>query len=167
MFVGVGARDVEGEIGMATQCGCQPSLHGFEVVGITRAVGELDVQIARFLLEGEVVGAVNGQGEDRRVVTEDGGGPVPLVHVEIEDGRPAERALALEGPHRHRHVVEDAEALAPVGEGMMGASGQAYRDALGEGRPGRREGASHRPSRPLHELGGPGEADPPDLLSGG
>jgi hypothetical protein len=38
------------------------------------------------------------EGEDRRVVGEDRGGAVPLVHVAVEDDDPAGTPLGLHGP---------------------------------------------------------------------
>ena len=61
-------------------------------------------------------------------------GAISLVDVEIHHGRAADPALGLHGPHCDRHVVEHAEALAPVREGVVGAPCEIRRRPVLEGR---------------------------------
>ena len=56
------------------------------------------------------------------VVSEDGGGAVALVHVEVDDRDAARVLVALQDARGDGDVVEDAEALAAIGERMVRAS---------------------------------------------
>ena len=66
-----------------------------QVLLVSRAVGKLDVEIALLLHEREVARAVQRQRKHRRVVAEDGGGAVALVHVEVDDDRGQRFVFAL------------------------------------------------------------------------
>ena len=57
--------------------------------------------------------------EDRLVAREDRRGAVALVHVAVDDGDALQSRLRLQRARRDRRVVEDAEALAPVAEGVV------------------------------------------------
>jgi hypothetical protein len=62
-----------------------------QVVVVAGAVGEVDVEVAGGLGEGEVAGAVEREGEDAGVVGEDRRGAVALVDVAVDDHDPAAR----------------------------------------------------------------------------
>ena len=99
---------------------------------VAGAVGELDVEAARHTREGIVPRAVHAEGEYPFVAGEDRVGAVPLVHVEVDDRGARDPAFVLQGAHRHRDVVEHAEALAVIGEGVVRAAGEVDREAVGE-----------------------------------
>ena len=81
-----------------------------EIGLIAGARGQTDVEIALLLPDREIGAAMQGQGEDRRIAGKDGGGAVALMHVAIDDQGPANRPFRLQGPNRHRDIVENAEA---------------------------------------------------------
>jgi hypothetical protein len=101
-----------------------------QVFGVLRAVGQREVEVARFLPEGEVVLGVDGEGEDRVIAAEDGGRAVALVDVAIDDEDALGKPLRLQRARRDRAVVEQAVALAVFGKGMVGASGRAMIQAV-------------------------------------
>jgi hypothetical protein len=121
--VRVGAGQVEGQPGRGRLL-ARPGLRQRVVergqVGLVgAAIGQLHVQVARFLAEGEVLRAVQREREHGRVVAEDRRRAVALVHVQVDDEHPQQRAvlavpLGLHQPRGHRHVVEDAVARALV-----------------------------------------------------
>ncbi len=105
------------------------------------------------------------EGVDARIVVEDGGRAVPLVHVEVDHGDALGETLRLDDAGRHGEVVQIAEALGLLREGVVeptpdvggparlqGCAGREDRPAAGESKEGNdlrghRELAHHRPLR--------------------
>ncbi len=81
-------------------------------------------------MEGEVLGAVHGEGVDGGIAGHNGGRAVALVRIAVDDDKPqspaAERAgFPLQDARCHRAVVEHAETFAAVGERVMRAAREA------------------------------------------
>ena len=120
-LVRIGAGQVEDEAG--PELGEEPGdrrLQRAEIVVVPGAVRQGDVQSARDLAERVVVVAMDGEGEDVRLVREDGRGPVPLVDVAIDDGHALHPGVVLQGPDRDRDVVQGTVPLATI-RGTRGA----------------------------------------------
>lgn len=96
-------------------------------------------------MEGVVLRAVDGEGEDVRVSPEDGRRTVALVYVGVEHGHLLHETLGSQGARCDSGVVEDAEAFAAVGEGVVGAAGEVRGEALFENDPAAIQ-SSARPS---------------------
>ena len=83
---GIGARDIENQFWpRAFERRLQRGVEGREVGEVARAVGELDVEVARLFAEWKVAHRVHRQREDRVIGREDRRRAVALVHVEIDD----------------------------------------------------------------------------------
>jgi hypothetical protein len=106
---------------------------------------------------------VDREGEHRLVAGEDRGGAVALVHVAIDDRDPLQARFALHGAGGDRGVVEDAEALAPVAEGMVRAAGEIRRPPPRQRLARRGQGRAARSPRSLHHALRPGKSDRADL----
>jgi hypothetical protein len=103
---------------------------------------------------------VDRQREHRIVAGEDPGGAVALVHVEVHDRRAADPRVALERAHRHREIVEIAEALGLVGEGVMEPAADVDADAALERLARRHERAAGSVGVGAHDLVGERELGP-------
>ena len=77
---------------------------------------------------------------------------VALMDVEVDDRRARDPARALERPHGDGDVVEDAESLAVIGEGVMGPPGKVDRDTVAQRRVGGLTGAANRAEGALDEV---------------
>ena len=123
----VGAGQIDRQIGLGRRQGpAHALLQRLEIVAIAGAVGQLDVEVARLFLEGEVVGGVDGEGEHGRIARQDRGGAVALVHVAVDDHHALDPALGLQGQRGDGAVVEHAVALAAVAERVVRAAGQVH-----------------------------------------
>ena len=80
-------------------------------------------------MEWIVLAAVHAEREHALVAGEDLVRPVALVHVEVDDRGARDLPFGLQRADRDCHVVEDAESLATIGEGVMRPSGEVHRDA--------------------------------------
>ena len=72
----------------------------------------------------KVAAAVHREGEDPGLACKDRGGGIPLVHIQIDHHQPLHPPFGQQHLGGDRAVVEDAEAAAVVGVGVVGASGQ-------------------------------------------
>jgi len=90
-----------------------------------------------------------------------------VVDVQIDDSRPRDRAVAQQHADRDGDVVERAESLAVVWEGVMQAAADVARSAAmrlraAYGRQGKtcgRDGAAGHQPKPFDELLGPWELE--------
>ena len=98
------------------------------------SVRELQVHVAPLLPEGKVVRAMDGEGEDRGIPGEYGGGSVSLVNVQIQNGHPVGLSLPLESPCRHGHVFEDAKPFPTVRKGVVRPPREVHRDTVSQSR---------------------------------
>jgi len=57
------------------------------------------------------------------------------MHVKIDHGHPAHGSLPLKGANRDRHVVDETETLAVIGERVVKAAAQVHRDPPISGEP--------------------------------
>jgi menaquinone-9 beta-reductase len=108
--------------------------------------------------EREVAGAVNREAEDVAIIREQCGRAVAPVDVGVDDGEAIRAAPGLHRSDRDGHIIENAEALAPVGEGVVRATRQVDACAVLQRRPGRGDGRADRPPRATR----PGKSDAPD-----
>lgn len=161
---GVDAGLVEDDLGRE---GEDAGEDGFELgkeLVVAGIVGQGDVDLALLLAEREVVGPVHGEGEHVGVVLIDGGGAIALMDIEIDDGDAADEAERAEMLNGDGDVVEDAEACALMGEGVMGATGEIAAEAVLHGIEGRGDGATDGSEGAVDERFGPGKADAADGL---
>ena len=93
------------------------------------------------------------------VAVEYGGGAIALVHVEIDDQRPANPPLALQDANGDRHVVEHAEPLAVTRKRVMGTAREVAGQAVIECRTRSLQRAARSKTRPPPQRGGPGHAE--------
>jgi hypothetical protein len=165
VLVGVGARQVDHQVGLAPgKHRAEGGLQGGEVSVVGGAVGQFHVQVAALLVEGVVAGAMDAEGEALWPVGQDGGGAVALVHVAVDDRHPLDPALGAHGQGGDGGVVEDTEAFAPVAEGVVGAAGQVGGAAVLQRRPAGRQGGAGGAAGALHHGLRPGKADAPDIV---
>ena len=130
-----------------------------QILAIAGAVSEPDVERTRRLVGRIVVELMQGAGEDVRVVREDGGGAVAVVHVTVNDREPLTWRLALDRPDCDRHVVEQTEALAVARIRVMKPAANMTHDSALEGEPGRRQRATRHQTKPLDDDGRPGNLE--------
>lgn len=125
MLIRIGTGYVDDEIWFLSAEGVgEGALKGGEVDGIAAVVREGDIEVAGGFGEGEVVLGVNGKSEEVGVCGEDGGGAVPLVDVTVDDGYSFDVGLLVEVAGGDGDIVEDAEARAIIGVGVVGATAE-------------------------------------------
>ena len=100
-----------------------------QVLRIADAVRQVDVQARERLLAGIVIELVDGEGEDGRVVREDGRRAVAVVHVAIHHHGAPDHAVALQPPDGDGDIVDGAEALAVARKGVMESAADVEPDA--------------------------------------
>ena len=123
MLVGVGAGDVEDEIGTtAVERLDHRGSQGREIDVVVRAVVERHVERTRVLSEREVSGAVDRHREHGRIGGEDLRRAVALMDIAVEDQHPPRGAAGLHLPRGNGGVVEHTEALAPRRAGVVRAA---------------------------------------------
>ena len=137
------------------------ALQLLQILRISAVVGQLDVEPRALLAEGKILRAVHGEGEDALVAGEDGRGAVALVHVEIDDHRAIDEPLALQHPRRDGEVVEHAETVTVVGEGVVRAAGEVAAEAVAQRLAGGGHGAEDAGARAGDQPFAPGKAQPP------
>ena len=89
-----------------------------------------------------------------------------MVDVEVDDGGPAGAPLGKHPADRHRHVVEQAEALAVAGEGVVEAAADVRGDAVVsvEGQPGGGQGAAGHQPEALDDRRRAGNLEPGEVF---
>jgi hypothetical protein len=166
----VDAGDEVNEVGSElAQDDADVGAHGVEVGGVVDVGAEGD---GGGLDGGGVVpvAVVDGEGVDAAVGGEDRAGAVAVVHVEVDDeGAAVEAERALLGD-RDGDVVEDAEAAAGGGAGVVKAAAEVDRHAAGgEGDVGGEHGAADHAALQIEDALGVAVADRSgdDLAHGG
>ena len=124
-------------------------LQRVEVLGIAHSVLEGHVHIGPHLGQRIIPLAVHRKGKHLVVRFEDRRGAIALMDVEIDDGRPLDRALRLQLANGDGHIVEHAESLAMIGERMMSAAGQIAGEPVLERRTRRQQGTGRGKTRSL------------------
>ena len=110
-----------------------------QILVVVRAVGQRDVEVARFLAAGKLLAPCIESVKTAGSSAESRGGAVALMDVEVR--RPGSARVAparVSTRDRHGDVVEHAVALAAIGERVVGAAGEIARDAVFERRARRR-----------------------------
>ena len=130
-----------------------------EISAVAEAVRQREVEMRARLARGKLRLGVQRQRQHVGAACEDARGAVALVHVAVDDEHPRDAAFVEQRLGGDGHVVEDAEAGAALGTGVVRAAGHVagepvlQREAGGEQRAGRRqEGAAG-------DGGGVGQAD--------
>ena len=113
----------------------QVPLEESQILGIPRAVLQADVEVARRLPGGVVALLMHREGEDVGIAPENRGRAVTVMHVQIDDRRASQHSLPPQRAKRDRHVVDETEPLAVIGEGVVKAAAEMHGDALLEGQP--------------------------------
>ena len=127
---------VEHEFGPQTgQQGRQQAFEDGEIGAVAGTGFELHVEAAPRLPQRIVGTAMQGKRVHSGVSGEDGGGTVPLMDVEIDDQHPRYQPLRAQHPHRHRKVVEEAEARRRRGARVMAAAGEIAGETIREREP--------------------------------
>lgn len=110
--------------------------------------------------ERKVAGAVDRESEDAVVAGKNAGGPVALMDVAIDDQHPLGATFGLHGASGDGGIVEDAESLAAIAEGMVGAAGQVGRHgAAAQGRTTGRDRCAGGAPRAFDHARAPWKAD--------
>ena len=110
-----------------------------------------DVEIAG-LLRGRIVGlAMKREGEDLRLALEDCGGAVALMDVEIDHQGPLDQPFAAQHADGDGDIVEEAEARAVAGEGMVAAAGGVAGEPLLQREAAGEHGPAHGGAAAAHE----------------
>ena len=157
---------IEDQVGIVKrEQALQVLLQPFEIFGIAAVIRQRDVQAARLLGQGIVAGRVHAEGEDRLVLGEEDGGAVSLMHVEVDDERPAGGGLGAQNGDGHGDVVEEAVAFRAIGIGVMRAAGQVAGNAVLQRGACRLDGAVHRPAGAAHQGLRPRESEAPLFLA--
>ena len=126
---------------------------------VVQPVLQADVEVGGDLANRVVLRAMHGKGEGARLVAQDVGGAVALVHVEIDDQNVPGQPLVQQDQRRHGHVVEGAEAGALRAPRMVAAAGGVAGDAMAQRKPGRKHRAARRKLRAPRHARIHGEAD--------
>jgi hypothetical protein len=85
-FERIGAGHVEDDAGtMCVEDGGKMAFEQCEVLVISHAIVERDVEVAHFLAKRKVVRAVHREGEHCRLVAKDRCGAVPLMHIAVDN----------------------------------------------------------------------------------
>jgi len=98
-------RDVDQQLGLVVQDSLDPLLQLLEVFAVGRAIADADVEVALRLPRRVIVLLVNGEREHALVTRETDRGPVPLVHVAVNDRRARDARVRLEHPDGDGDVV--------------------------------------------------------------
>jgi len=160
----IDAREEEHDVGNESrEDAAEMPPEPFEVLVVTHAVREADVERRAHLARRIVALTVHRERKDVGVALEDRRRAVALVHVEVDDERAARPALPLQDADRHGHVVEHTESLAVIRERVMRAAREVGRDPVVDGCPGGVERALHCQPGATPQRGGPRHADPANL----
>lgn len=132
--VGVCSAYVEEDVGLEL-------LDGFFYRGEERgqiffvgyAVFEIEIERGMGLVGGVVVELVDGEGEDRIVFGENGGGAVAVMDVGIHDHGAGDFVAGLERADGYGYVVDGAEAFAMAWIGVVKAAADVAAKAVLEG----------------------------------
>ena len=109
------------------------------MIGAIRVVQGGDIAVAEVVA---VVVAVDGEGVGPWAMMEEGGGPVAVVEIEIENCARTNGTGGAKILESDDEPVKSAEAFPVLGEGVMESTGDGGGDAVGEsGASGREDGA--------------------------
>ena len=115
-----------------------------EITRIVDAIRQADIQRRAHLARRIITLAMHRKCEYRFVTLENRCSTVALMYVEIDNERTAQQALMLQTTNGDRHIVQNTEALAMIGESVMGPAGQITRSPICEGSPGCEQRTLHR-----------------------
>src|SRR3954451_17179615 len=156
----VGAGEEEHEIGMGDRDGAvERVLERLQVLRVSRAGAQVDVEVGGRAGERVVRPAVQGQREAARVAREQLGRAVALVDVAIDDEDSAEPGLCAQGGDRDGDVVEKAVAATLCPRGVMRSAAEVHPEAALERVAAGGARAERRARAPLRELRAPRRAE--------
>ena len=105
--IGVGAGQVDHQIGPSKIEGDIQAMVQMQQVGfVSAAVRQFNIKVARFLVERVIAGAMDGEGKDAVVATQDAGGTVALMNVAVDDEDAFGPAFGLHGAGGDGGVVK-------------------------------------------------------------
>ena len=137
-----------------------------QIVGVACTAWQLDIAIATGFAGGKITPGVDGQGEDSRLMLEDPGRTVTLVHIAVDDEYPP-GAATVQGPGgRHGEVVEQAVTRGEIAMGVVRTASAMRRQAVLECQFQGVARAAYCGKGAGHQRLGPGEALPSDLCFG-
>ena len=93
------------------------------------------------------------EGEGLRLALEDRGGAVALMDVEIDHQRPLDQPLLAQNADGDGDIVEEAEARAMIGEGVVAAAGGVAGEPVVECETAGEHGAADRRTAAPHQWG--------------
>lgn len=76
-----------------------------------------------------IVLLMDGERVDGGIVRENGGGPVAVMNVGVDDHGGLNHAVVLEAADGDGDIVKDAEAFAVIGESVVEAAADVHGDA--------------------------------------
>src|SRR3954464_2090491 len=156
----VGAGEEEHDVGMGDRDGAvERVLERLQVLRVSRAGAQVDVEVGGRAVERVVRPAVQGQREAARVAREQLGRAVALVDVAIDDEDSAEPGLCAQGGDRDGDVVEKAVAATLCPRGVMRSAAEVHPEAALERVAGGVDRAERRAPAALDELRGPRQAE--------
>ena len=101
-----------------------------EIGSIIRPVFQFNIEITGFFVIGKVVLAMDGKCENAGVILGNGGRAVSLVNVTVDYQDIFSKPFGLHGSGCDHTVVQPAEALATIIEGMMGSASEIDGDPI-------------------------------------
>lgn len=157
--VGVDPGIVEDQVRQAGECLVHQYLQIRQIGRIARTLGQAHVKIRRRLGPRPVILAMKRGGKDARLVGEDQGRPVAMVHIAINYRDTADRAFLQQAFRGDGDIVEDAEACTAIRPGMMAAAGEIDRCTMFQREACSKAGTADRCTRPQGDGGRDLEAD--------
>ena len=162
----IDAGVVEDEVGAEGLGGGERVGEDLEVGAVGEAVGQREVEVRGGLARRVVALGVQRQGEDVGAAGEDAGGAVALVDVAVDDEHAGDEALVEQRLGGDGDVVEDAEAGAAVGAGVVRAAGHVAGEPVLEREAGGEQRAGGGEEGAAGDGGGVGQADARGLSAG-
>ncbi len=140
--VGIGTGQVNREVRLERR---EHSFEAFtepaQVLAIPGSVRQADVQIARRLPKRIILLLVYRERKDLIDLREHRGGPIAVVDVAVDHGRPLDRPIAAQRLDGNGDVIDETEPLSMVGEGVVKPAPEVHgalafeREPAGERRP--------------------------------
>ena len=132
-MIRVSPGQVNDEIGACQiESGIQTFGEANEICLIATTIGEFNIEVTPFLVKREVAGAVDGESEDAVITRQNARRAIALMHIAIDDQHALGAVLRLHGAGGDGGIVEDAKTFTAIAKGVVGATRQVGRDAIGK-----------------------------------
>ena len=158
----INAGLIEDDIGLERECSRQNVIELAKIFGVFNAIRQWNIQPAAFLAKRKIALAVDGKGEDIRIILKDFSGAVTLMNIKVNDGRPMDEFALSKKVDGNGNVIEHAEAGAFRTKSMMRSSTQRGAPAVLQRVKRSADGSTNRGESPLYQGLGPGKSDAPD-----